>query len=158
MSEAALIQEYRTAGADLAAAAVAATFIPTQPVMVTRVAVVMTVGGDGTAKVLTINHQRAGGAALNPTGAAEGGTMTVPVSAAVGTGYYKDLTAPIIVLPGEQLAVASDGGGAAGTATIGIQYEPLSFVNGPARNRQISTTPGATVAPNYLSLMTEVTT
>ena len=67
------------------------------------------------------------------------------------------MTSPLIVLPGEQVEVLSNAGATAGVATIGIIYEPLAFVDGPARARQIATTPGSTTAANYLSLMTEVT-
>ena len=132
------------------------TFIPQQPVLVKRVTAVITTATTVTAPIVTVNHQRAGGAALSPTGAAEGGTMTIPIATA-GLGAYKDMTVPIVVLPGEQLVLTVTTTSTAGVVQAGLVYEPLAFVDGPARSRQISTTPGSTAAPNYLSLMTRVT-
>lgn len=124
------------------------------PVIVEGVVAVVDTAPTVTAPVQTISHTKAGSAAISPSGAAEGGTITIPVGTAEGLGVYKRFT-PFIVLPGERLHVLTSTTSSAGSVWTGPVVRPLPFNDGPT-NRS-ATTPGATTQTNYLGNLTEVT-
>jgi hypothetical protein len=101
-------------------------FAPSEPVQIIRWGCIVTVATTADVSILTADHEQAGGAALTPSGAADLGTVTVPISA-VGLGYYKEMAVPFLVIPGEQVQISTNGGATAGDAMFFIHYKRMNF-------------------------------
>lgn len=115
----------------------AMVFQPVEPVDVIRVGALVTVDVTSAAGIISLNHELIAGGALTPSGAAKGGTMTIPISA-VPTGVYKTLADPIVMIPGEQLELLSDAGPAAGTVLMWIQYMKKAFQSTTTDRRDLA--------------------
>ncbi len=112
-------------------------FRPMQPVEIIRWGHLVTVAlTAGTAMVITANHRQAGGAALTPSGAGDGGTVTNPATTmAVGLGAYTEVvspraditTTPFFLAPGEEMQFISGGEPAAGDSVFWVMYRPMWF-------------------------------
>ncbi len=101
---------------DLTAAAIAQRYIATMKCIVKRVAIVLQTASVSNVSIVVTPRMRP-----TPNSSASqtsGSTITVPTAIAAGVVYYKDLAAPLVMLPGYELAfevtTAAGGGGAAG--------------------------------------------
>ena len=141
-------------------------FRPMQPVEIVRWGFMMTVTHDTTAFILTGNHRQAGSAALTPSGAGDGGTVTSTSTQAAGTGRYTEVvspraditTTPFFLAPGEEMQFLSDGGGSSGLAVIWAMYRPMWFQDATltrAAGTDVLTAPIADVT--WLQNFTKVT-
>lgn len=121
-------------------------FQPVEPVDIIRVGAIVTVDVTAAVGVITLNHELIAGGALVPSGAAKGGTMTIPISA-VPTGVYKTLDNPIVMIPGEQLELLSNAGPTAGTVLMWVQYMKKAFQSTTTDRRDLAaiTTPADSV-------------
>lgn len=137
-------------------------FYPTFPVEIQYVGYIMTTASDAVF-ILTVSHEEADGTALDPTGAAEGGTITsVAATYALNKGSYRAISSSVTgrrikVFPGERLEVLSDAGGSTGVARVFVQYRPLPMVDSESERANDATIPGAVTLTGYLDAMTLVT-
>lgn len=136
-----------------------ASFYFDTPVKIIKWGFITTVDVTVADSVLTMNHLDSSGGALDPTGAAEGGTCTIAFGTAgeVDKGCYRDIatTYELIVIPGERIDIVSDGGATAGDGRTFIVYQPLPTVD--VNFRSNATIPGAVTASSWLANLTKVT-
>ena len=143
-------------------------FRPMQPIEIIRWGHMVTAAlTAGTALVLTANHRQAGGAALTPSGAGDGGTVTEPATTlAVGLGSYTEVvspratitTTPFFLAPGEEMQFVSGGEPAAGSSVLWVMYRPMWFQDATltrAAGTDVLTAPIADVT--WLQNLTRVT-
>lgn len=57
------------------------------------------------------------------TGESVIGTLTIPIGAAIANVYWKSVDG-VIIYPGQEIVVQTDGGGTAGTAVLGVHTDP----------------------------------
>lgn len=116
---------------------------------------------DDSDAVLTMNHLEADGSALDPTGAAEGGTITCDVIAVL-TGKFKRLTSRMYVLPAELLTVvAVNNTATTGQARCFVNYRPMPMQDGNIRldshGNADTSVPGSEQRTSFLAGLTEQT-
>ena len=128
-----------------------AKFVVAQyPMRIVRLKMVVTTAVTSAAAVVTINVFQADGTATTPSGAAAGGTMTVPVSAINSVHYINldETVGELIVYPGEQISIVSAGASVAGGAVAAFEVEPLSWTD---VSQRLVTSPGGTDLPTTLA-------
>ncbi len=136
-------------------------FRPSVPTRIHRCSYVSTVANTGDEAILTFAVEQADGTATSPSGAAID-TMTVTAAqAAVNLVTYFDFQASygdLILYPGEQLSILSDGGGSSGVGDLWLTIEPLGFNDAEMRNHALAGShPGSTDLVTALANVTEVT-
>lgn len=107
-------------------AGVGLEFAPSEPVMIIRWGVMVTVATTAAVTILTADHEVAGGAALTPSGAGDLLTLTVPIVAA-GAGFYRTIEPGFLVLPGEQVQINTAGSATAGDGMYFLHYKRMNF-------------------------------
>lgn len=131
-------------------------FQPSFPVEIIRFGAIVTVATTVAASVLTADHEAIGGGALTPSGAAALGTVTVPV-APIGSGVYKEMEEPFLVVPGEQVQINTNGGSTAGDGIVWIHYRQLSFQASTISRHSADVITAPTADNNWLQVYTKVT-
>lgn len=107
---------------------------PPNPIQIVRFGFMCSVALTDSDLLINGNHQLSGGGALDATGAAAIGTLTISgVLTAIdpGDGYYVSVT-PYLVLPGTRAEFILAGAAAAGDGHIWAQYLSHPFVNQPS--------------------------
>lgn len=89
---------------------------------VRRVFALITVANTVAPTILTFKHRPTPGSASGEVTIA---TLTIPIDAPIGNVYYKNVATEFRVNPGSEVVVQTDGGGTAGTATLGIVCDPV---------------------------------
>ncbi len=136
-------------------------FRPTVPTRIYRLAYVATIANTGASAILTLAIEQADGTAASPTGAAAA-TMTITAAqAAVNLVTFFDVQAnygDMIILPGEQLSIVTDGGGTSGRGDLWLTVAALGFNDAGGRQHAIAGAhPGSTDITAALGNVTEVT-
>ena len=161
MPSALLTQELLLSAGYAINATTEANFRPATPTRIHRISYIATVAHTTPSAILTIALEQADGTAADPTGAAID-TMTITAAlGAVNLGVYYDVQSSygeLIVYPGEQLSILSDGGGTNGVGDLWITVEPLGFADVECRQHaQSGAHPGSTDLATALANMTELT-
>lgn len=158
MSEAGLTQA-RQASLDPTGANTV-TFIADRPMKITRWGWITSTTALTGNLTLTAAVEEADGTVASPTGAAQGGTLTVLAAShgLINKGAYIEAenfatTAPLTMVPGERFDITSDATPSAGSGHVFMEFEPLPFQdpNRPAAD------PGATQRTTQLAAMTKLT-
>ena len=157
MSEAGLTQT-RQAALDPTGAN-KASFYADRPMKITRWGWITTVTALTGNLLLTASVEEADSTAADPTGASQGGTLTVLAAShgLVNKGAYIEAedfatTAPLTMVPGEVFELLSDATPSAGSGHVFIEFEALPFQdpNRPAAD------PGATQRATQLAAMSKL--
>ena len=136
-----------------------ASFYADRPMKITRWGWITTVTALGDGATLTASVEEADSTVADPTGEAQGGTLTVVAATlgAINKGAYIEAedfatTAPLTMVPGERFDITSDGNPTTGTGIVFIEFEPLPFQD---PNRPTAD-PGATTRTTQLAAVAKL--
>jgi hypothetical protein len=127
------------------------SFYSLRPFLVQRVGVLVSTAVSTAPSTFNFNHQYQ---ATNVTPSENSGTISIPTTGAVNRLFYRDaseftLGKPMLILPGEALAVLMAGGGTAGVVSFMMHADLLPFQN--VRFRRPA---GALTTPNDATFST----
>ena len=157
MSEAGLTQT-RQAALDPTGAN-KASFYADRPMKITRWGWITSITALTGQLILTASIEEADSTVADPTGEAQGGTLTVVAATfgAINKGAYIEAedfatTAPLTMVPGEVFEILSDATPSAGSGHVFMEFEPLPFQD---PNRPTAD-PGAVQRATQLAAMTKL--
>lgn len=157
MSEAGLTQT-RQAALDPTGAN-KASFYADRPMKITRWGWITTITALTGNLLLTASLEEADSTVADPTGASQGGTLTVLAAShgLINKGAYIEAedfapTNPLTMVPGEVFELLSDATPSAGSGHVFVEFEPLPFQD---PNRPTAD-PGATQRATQLAAMTKL--
>ena len=136
-----------------------ASFYADRPMKITRWGWITTVTALGDGATLTASVEEADSTVADPTGASQGGTLTLVAAShgLVNKGAYIEAenfatTAPLTMVPGEVFEITVTETAATGSGHVFMEFEPLPFQD---PNRPTAD-PGATQRATQLAAMTKL--
>lgn len=122
-----------------------------------RVGIAMTETNGAATAAVTFESQTADATAQDPTGAVHLGTMTIPITQALNTVVWREMSSsitgkPFVLRPGEILHMDCATVAQVGAGYLFVHYRPLPFVDVTLYTANQSTSPGYTDSQTALGI------